>query len=476
MNVPRFYTTSALGEKRKLTPEGFLVCYDVAMARTGEMLYGPNETPVQSADGVSGVRISRDEGDVFAEDTILSIIGKPVTDDHPEESLTTGNYRQHEVGTVMNARRGEGPMGDLLLGDIIVKDPLTIQKILDGKIEVSAGYDADYEELSPGVGRQKNIYYNHLALVDKGRCGPRCAIGDYQPPELVQENVDMKRTKNIIKDKQTLTARLTGLFRSGKVTDADIEKIMEEETKDDVTLSEGEAGMGEVHIHLGGAPSGEKPVKDDLIETDPTSANTEPAAAEVPPAVEARLQGLETGMKQIVAALQKIMPAEEEQAEAEELMEEAPENVDEKTVVAAKDSAFMQDSFKNTVAMAEIIEPGVRLPTFDAASAPKKTLDALCGFRRKVLDLAYGKAQNRDVMDDLNGGKTVDTKCMACDKVRNMFRGLAIARRDMNNRGARDTALPGHGGAVRGTSPIKSIADLNAHNKAKREARAKAAS
>lgn len=274
----------------------------------------------------------------------------------------------------------------------------------------------------------------------------------------------------IIKDKKTLTARLAGLFRGGAaVTDADIEKIMEEETKDDVTLTEGVEGMGEVHIHLGGAPSTEKPVKDDIV--DPNAVDPAAAGA-MDPAIEARFQSLESGVKQIVAAIQKLMPQEEEAAEAEELVEEAPANVDEKTVVAAKDSAFFQDSFANTVAIAEIIAPGIRVPTFDRASAPKKTLDALCSFRRTVLDLAYGKAENRGVMDDLNGGKGVDTKCMTCDKIRNMFRGLGIARRDMNNSQVVDKRIV-TGGAVATTSPIKTPADLNKFLAERRKANAK---
>ena len=49
-----------------------------------------------------------------------------------------------------------------------------------GVTEVSLGYDADYEQTAPGVGRQTNIIGNHVALVERGRCGPRCAIGDRQ--------------------------------------------------------------------------------------------------------------------------------------------------------------------------------------------------------------------------------------------------------------------------------------------------------
>ena len=40
------------------------------------------------------------------------------------------------------------------------------------------GYNAFYEQTAPGLGRQKDIHCNHVALVDEGRCGKRCAIMD----------------------------------------------------------------------------------------------------------------------------------------------------------------------------------------------------------------------------------------------------------------------------------------------------------
>ncbi|HFX0290017.1 TPA: DUF2213 domain-containing protein, partial [Klebsiella pneumoniae] len=43
------------------------------------------------------------------------------------------------------------------------------------------GYDADYEQISPGLAKQSAITANHLALVPNGRAGFRCAIGDSMP-------------------------------------------------------------------------------------------------------------------------------------------------------------------------------------------------------------------------------------------------------------------------------------------------------
>lgn len=463
--IRRFHTTMSLGEKRHVTPDGFLVCQDVPMARIGDMLYGPEETPVHSADGVSGVTISREPDEVFREDTILSMIGKPVTNDHPNTLVGPAIWKDHTVGTVMSARRGVGTMSDMLIGDIMICEPQAIQDVLDGKIEVSCGYDAEYEPTGPGRGRQKNIVYNHLALVDKGRCGPRCAIGDYQPPELRTEEREMAKT--YIKDKKSFYARIRTLMNSGvAVKDADIQEALEKEggTEDEVAVDPGVAGMGDVHIHMSGGPGGgtnSRPAGDDVPDQTGGEETTQ-----LDPAIEARFQGIETAVQTIAAAVQKLAGAgEEEEQNAEELANEAPNNVDAATVAKAKDSAFFRDGFQETLAMAEIIVPGIRVPSFDAMAKPGKTYDTLCRFRRTVLDLAWNDAKSRPYLQDLLGsGRTLATGCKTCDKVRDVFRGLWLARRHDNNGGATITndAVRQHlSGSVRATSPIQSPADLN---------------
>lgn len=455
--VKRFHTTTKLGPKRELTPDGFLVCLDVPMARTGEMYYGPDETPVKSADGASPVRIRRDAEDIFNQTAITSIIGKPVVIEHPDENVTPDNHSDLAVGHVVNARRGEGAMADLLLGDIMITDKDTIKSLEDENPEVSCGYDADYEELEPGVGRQKNIIYNHLALVEKGRCGPRCAIGDYQPPQLKEIPMAgiVKTTKRRFLD------RLHGIVK-------DAEELEKEITGDDTELTNtGETSTkpNEVHIHLSGGPEktsgGAKEVTADDL--------GDPAAADPMAEVKKDIATLQAMVTTIAAAVQKLCgdksdggdPAEGEVSE-DDMAEEAPANFDAKSV---KDSAPFQDSFQDTIATAEIIVPGVRVPTFDSKSAPKKTIGALCSFRRTVLDLAYVKPETRAMMDTLNGGRTVDTKCMTCDKVRGMFRSLGVLRRQTNNdRHSVPTYTSGGGGRTEDKKGITSIADLNAHN------------
>jgi hypothetical protein len=56
-----------------------------------------------------------------------------------------------------------------------------IELVKAGLREVSCGYDAQYEQIEKGKGRQRDIIGNHVALVTKGRAGSRCTIQDNKP-------------------------------------------------------------------------------------------------------------------------------------------------------------------------------------------------------------------------------------------------------------------------------------------------------
>jgi hypothetical protein len=93
----QIFTIEQLGPKRSLTPEGFLLCRDVPIARTGDQIYleqeigaGENGERVRgAADGT--VIVTRDEREVFTQEAIDSFEGMPVTDEHPEGNVTPGN-------------------------------------------------------------------------------------------------------------------------------------------------------------------------------------------------------------------------------------------------------------------------------------------------------------------------------------------------------------------------------------------------
>lgn len=57
---------------------------------------------------------------------------------------------------------------NLLIGDLLVTDKQAIKDVMNGKVEISLGYDTDYLQLEKGRATQSNIVINHIALSRKG--------------------------------------------------------------------------------------------------------------------------------------------------------------------------------------------------------------------------------------------------------------------------------------------------------------------
>ena len=159
-------------------PEGYLICLNVPVARTGVQDYLPSELGLPGPDDRL-IPVRREASEVFSPACMASFEGMPVTDDHPSEpeGVTVENSRYLEKGHVQNVRRGAPPEEDLLLADLIIKDPRLIDKILSGKREISCGYNYVLSA-EDGTYFQREIRGNHVAVVDSGRAGPRVSIRD----------------------------------------------------------------------------------------------------------------------------------------------------------------------------------------------------------------------------------------------------------------------------------------------------------
>lgn len=180
--MAKFYTPTKLSENIRETPEGFLLCLNVPIARTGWMEYGPDETPIETGeDGL--VHIYRSEDEVFRPQTIASFEGKDVTVKHPKDFVNPDNWNYLSKGIAQNVRRADAKDADgeySLLADLLIKDSFTIKLVKAGLREVSCGYEAEYEQTSDGKGIQTNIVGNHIALVEQGRAGSNYAINDHK--------------------------------------------------------------------------------------------------------------------------------------------------------------------------------------------------------------------------------------------------------------------------------------------------------
>ena len=189
----RFFASEKLSENIYLTPEGYLLCKNVSLARDGVLLYHKSELPMDEKGDEKGmVKVFRDPSEIFNKKTLSSFEGKPVTIGHPPEFITPENWNIYAVGTCLNVSKGDDHR---MKADLLITNPQAIEKIKSKKIrEISCGYDADYSE-EKGKVVQKNILGNHVALVLDGRCGSSCRIQDKKfvtedEEEIVEEKLE----------------------------------------------------------------------------------------------------------------------------------------------------------------------------------------------------------------------------------------------------------------------------------------------
>jgi hypothetical protein len=231
-----FYAPGELGKTRSLTPEGFLLCEGVAIARTGTQVYSNVELPLEA--GVDGrIVVERLPEEVFRKETMASFEGKPVTVEHPNEFVNPETWKKLAVGTIQNVRRGEGADDQLLMADLLITDKGAIEYVNRDLPELSCGYDSDYDQPGAGRGIQRNIIGNHVALVDRGRAGPRCAINDATDvlTDLITYTNEVK-----MKDRKTFLDQLSKVLTAFQANDkATLDKLMvndEEESMDSASM------------------------------------------------------------------------------------------------------------------------------------------------------------------------------------------------------------------------------------------------
>ena len=172
----------AMCDSRRISDEGFLIA-NVKLARTGIQEYRGSELKdLAGLDPNMIYRVYRPASEVFNPESIKSFEGKPVTDNHPPELLNIDNVKKYQVGHVSKDVKKDA---NGLVTEIVITDKNVINKINNGKIELSNGYTSDHV-LESGVTKdgepydivQRNIRGNHVALVDRGRCGSECRVFD----------------------------------------------------------------------------------------------------------------------------------------------------------------------------------------------------------------------------------------------------------------------------------------------------------
>ena len=160
------------------TGEGFLICRNVPISRTGDQEYMGWEIGIPGAGGGQIVTVHRPPEEVFSTAALASFEGKPVTNDHPPVLIGPDDVKTYEMGHAQNVRRGDGEWEEYTLADLHIHDRELIDAVQSGKREISCGYECEYVPNGDGTYTQRNIRGNHVAVVERGRAGKRAAIVD----------------------------------------------------------------------------------------------------------------------------------------------------------------------------------------------------------------------------------------------------------------------------------------------------------
>ncbi len=319
-----YYGTRLSENISRREPEGYLLCLNVPVARTGTQDYLPEELGLSP--GPPGlISVLRPEAEVFSPETIASFEGMPVTNDHPPDGVDIGNIRALQKGHAHNVRRGSGEESDLLLADLIITDPVLIDLIMEGKREISCGYTYELCDEN-GQYIQRKIRGNHVAVVDAGRAGSRVSIKDHKP-------VEPERRTHLMK--KSLSKILARMAKDGDIeTVAEIIEEMIEPGEDPATASGGNLAESEVIRNEQAPQCGAATIENAesaMVAEDPAAVVETPEGATIV-VDEATLGEILSRLDQIISLL---TPAAADEDPAEEVAE-AVEEVVEAAVAAAE--------------------------------------------------------------------------------------------------------------------------------------------
>lgn len=223
---------------------------------------------------------------------------------------------------------------------------------------------------------------------------------------------------------------------------------------DDTTGTTNDRQHVHVHLHQGGAKAATKDADPDVTPAT-VDAKDDPN--------EKRFQKIEKTLDAIMDAIKPKDPALDATHGAKDPVatgdDAQPGGA--KDPVATTDSAALETSFKATLADAEVLVPGFRMPAFDATAKREVTIDSMCSLRRKALDTFYSTADGKVIVDTVSGDATFDMAKATCVDVATMFRASAALKKSANNRSATGDSFVAPVPVVKPKTPPLTIAQIN---------------
>lgn len=223
--------------KAETTPQGG-IRVAAAITRSGVLSYVQPDGTV--------VKEYRPATEVFSKDSKASLRDAPVTLDHPPENLKPRNFKKYTAGHLAGDVSEDG---NKLAATLCVQDSAAIEAIEGGWRDVSCGYHCDVDE-TPGVTAdgeqydrvQRNIRYNHVAIVQHGRAGKEVGLrldsaGNQTQGDRMNEKIEIiggvEHTVGTPAHKDAVTRRDTAT-NEGLAKIADLEaKLLAEKTRAD---------------------------------------------------------------------------------------------------------------------------------------------------------------------------------------------------------------------------------------------------
>ena len=167
----RILVSEKISPHKYKTPEGYLICADAILARTGKQEYKRSELFGDACDNPDEIiEVDRPSEEVFSPKTMASFENKPVTIEHPDEDVNVENYKLYAVGFLRDVRKATIDGREVMVGNLVITDKDAIKAIETGELtDLSCGYDCDIADVEHPS--QSHIQGNHIALCEEGRAG-----------------------------------------------------------------------------------------------------------------------------------------------------------------------------------------------------------------------------------------------------------------------------------------------------------------
>jgi hypothetical protein len=206
--VERFVVDKAMLADKKFAlrqlNDGYVVCMP-RIARTGIQEYLGIE---MGRPDMEKVLVYRPEDEVFSHDAIKTLVGKPVTIEHPDVTVTAENWKDYAVGHIGDEVLRDG---ECIRVPLHLMDAKAVNEVKGGRAELSVGYSAVIE-WADGVtptgekynAKQTSIRANHVALTHTARGGPQLRMGDNRRKTMATRTIMVDNFPVELEDKDAM--------------------------------------------------------------------------------------------------------------------------------------------------------------------------------------------------------------------------------------------------------------------------------